>query len=120
MSRSTPEWIGATDDTPIPRRVRARLFLLANGNCANCRRKLRPGDAWQADHETALVNGGENRESNLQVLCEWCHKPKTVFDIAEKSRVYRKRAKHLGIKPRGRTIPGRRFDGTPIPSRWRA
>lgn len=119
MTRSTEEWIGATDDTAIPRRVRVRLFLLADGHCANCSRKLHAGDEWQADHTIALVNGGANRESNLQVLCGWCHKPKTVFDVGEKARTYRKRAKHIGAKRATRTIPGRRFDGTPIPSRMR-
>jgi 5-methylcytosine-specific restriction endonuclease McrA len=119
MSREIPEWIGATDDTAIPRRVRVRLFLLADGHCANCSRKLHAGDEWQADHKIALINGGANRESNLQVLCEWCHKPKTVFDVAQKAATYRKRSKHLGVKRAGRTIAGRRFNGDPIPSRMR-
>jgi hypothetical protein len=35
----------------------------------------------------------------------------------EKSMVYRKRKKHLGLRGRRRTIAGRKFDGTPIPSR---
>lgn len=120
MSRDVPEWIGKDDNEAIPRRVRLRVFILADGQCANCSRKLHAGDKWQIDHRVALVNGGGNRESNLQVLCEWCHKPKTVFDVGEKSKTFRKRAAHLGIKRAGMTIPGRRFDGTPIPSRRRA
>jgi hypothetical protein len=35
-----------------------------------------------------------------------------------KAKVARVRARHLGIKHRRRTIPGRKFDGTPIPARW--
>jgi 5-methylcytosine-specific restriction protein A len=51
------------------------------------------------DHITALCNGGRNAESNLQVLCSPCHGQKTGADIAEKSRVARKRAKFLGVAP---------------------
>lgn len=119
MSRELPEWIGKTDNTMIPRRVRLRVFIVADGRCENCRRRLHAGDKWQVDHRVALVNGGGNRETNLQVLCESCHKPKTVFDVAQKSKTYHKRAKHLGIRQARRTIPGRKFDGTPIPARWR-
>lgn len=98
MSRSVEEWIGKDDDEPVPRRVRVRVFTLADGQCAICRRKLRPGDKWTCDHALALINGGQNRESNLQVLCEWCDKPKTVFDVQTKSKTARRRANHLGIK----------------------
>ncbi len=104
MSRDLPEWIGKDDNEGVPRRVRLRVFILADGRCGCCARRLRAGDAWQIDHRVALINGGGNRESNLQVLCDWCHKPKTVFDIAEKSRTARKRAAHLGIK-RGSSRP---------------
>ena len=100
MSRTVEEWIGKDDNEAIPRRVRVRVFLASDGQCKACRRPLRPGDAWECDHKIAIINGGPNRESNLQVLCEWCHKPKTVFDVAEKSKTYKRRARHLGIKKR--------------------
>lgn len=109
--RATEEWIGKSDDTAVPRRVRFRVFILADGQCANCTRKLRAGDEWQLDHRVALCNGGGNRETNLQILCEGCHKPKTVFDVAEKSRTYHKRAAHLGIKRKGHPMPGSRASG---------
>lgn len=102
MSRAVPEWIGATPDTAIPPRVRVRVFDRAGKACQMCSRPIRGGDGWQADHIVALKNGGENREANLQCLCEWCHKAKTAGDVAEKSRVYRKRAKDLGIRPKSR------------------
>lgn len=47
-----------------------------------------------------LVDGGENRERNMQALCPFCHKPKTASDVAEKAKVVRIRAKHLGLKDR--------------------
>lgn len=98
-ARSTEEWIGATPDTAIPPRVRLRVFERAGGRCEECTRKLGPGDAWQADHIVALVNGGENRERNLRCLCSWCHRTKTNDDVAEKAKVAAVRKRHLGIRP---------------------
>jgi 5-methylcytosine-specific restriction protein A len=65
MSRSVPEWIGKTDDTPPPPRVRLRVFEAHNGKCHLTGRKIGPADQWDVDHVLALANGGENRESNL-------------------------------------------------------
>lgn len=98
MTRSVPEWIADHDDQSIPPRVRVRLFEAAAGRCAACSRKIGPADTWQADHIIALVNGGEHRETNLQVLCDWCHKVKTREDVAIKAKGAKVRARHLGIK----------------------
>lgn len=119
MSREVEEWIGATDDTKAPPRVHLRIFLKADGRCSCCNRRIGPTEQWQLDHIVALINGGENRESNLQPLLTEHHLAKTRKDVAEKALTYRKRVKHLGIRRAGRTIPGRKFDGTPIPSRAR-
>lgn len=98
MTRAVEEWIGKTDDTPIPARVRLRVFERCKGLCGSCQRKLYPGDRWDCDHRVALINGGQNREGNLRLLCAWCHKSKTRQDVAIKSKTYRVRSKHLGIK----------------------
>ena len=103
MARSVPEWIGKTPDTAIPARVRNRVYNSAKGDgldpmCAICTRTLMPWDSFRYDHIIALVNGGENRESNIQLLCTTCHTAKTATDVAEKATVARKRKKHLGIK----------------------
>lgn len=113
MSRSVEEWIGATPATRIPPRVRLRVFYRDSGICqCGCGRLIHAGERWQTDHTIALVNGGENRESNLRTLLIKHHAVKTKADIAEKSTTYRKRAKHLGIK-KPRTIRSwRRFDGS--------
>jgi 5-methylcytosine-specific restriction protein A len=84
MPRATKEWIGKTDDTPIPPRVKQRVVARANQCCANCR--LRVGFGGEVDHTVALINGGENRENNLRFLCANCHKTKTKVDVAIKSR----------------------------------
>lgn len=111
MTRAIPEWIAKHDDEAIPPRVKVRLFDAAGGQCQECGRMLRGADRPEYDHVVALINGGEHRESNLRVLCLWCHKGKTRADVAEKSRVYRKRKSNVVRKPR--SITGwRRFDGS--------
>lgn len=113
MSRSTPEWIGKTDDTPVPPRVRLRVFDRDGGRCqCGCWCKIYPGDKWETDHTKAIKNGGENRESNLRTLLFAHHKQKTKADLAEKSKVYRMKVKDLGIrKTSGRPMPGTKRSG---------
>ncbi len=109
-SRSLPEWIGKTPETSTPPRVKARIREKQDGKCACCGVKLgMAGEGIEFDHITALINGGENRESNIQALRSRCHKVKTRKDVAEKSRVNRKQNKHFGFKPESRTpLPGGR------------
>lgn len=123
MTREVPEWCGKDDNTAIPDRVRVRVFLKFEGKCHKCGRKINAGagESWICDHVQAIINGGANRESNLKPLCEWCDdNVKTPADVAEKSKTYEVRKRHLGIKPKsGRPIMGskrsgwkRKFDGT--------
>jgi len=116
MNRQVPEWIGKTDDEAIPARVKLRIFDLYNGNCAICTLKVL---CAAYDHAVALVNEGQNRESNLQLLCVPCHKVKNKIDVAEKSQMYHKRLGAIGIRKKRRTIPGRKFNGQPIPPKWK-
>ena len=112
MPRTVPEWIGKTDDTPVPPRVRLRVFDKDDGKCCECGREIRPGDRSETDHITALCNGGENRESNLQTLCGWCHDEKTGADVALKAQVQRTRKKHLGVERKRSGFRGhRKFNG---------
>lgn len=111
MSRSVKEWIGMTDDTPVPPRVRLRVFESFGGTCQECKLKI-SGKRWICDHDLALILGGENRESNLRPIHEACDKSKTAKDVAIKSKNYRVRAKAAGIKlKRSRLIPGSRGSG---------
>jgi 5-methylcytosine-specific restriction protein A len=112
MTRTVEEWIATHDDQAIPARVKIRVFDRSGGVCPQCTLpivgKLRPA----YDHIQALINGGQHREANLQLLCVPCHAVKTKADVAEKSVTARIRAKHLGIK-KPRTIRAwRKFDGT--------
>lgn len=112
MTRSVPEWVGKTDDAPIPPRVRVRVFEVHGGICYRSGRRIRPGDAWECDHIVAIINGGSNRESNLAPILLDPHKSKSREDVAEKSRVARKRKAHLGLKKPRKITRWRRFDGS--------
>lgn len=95
MPRSVPEWVGKSDDTPAPPRVRLRVWDRCQGKCHRCVRKIPVGDAWILEHLIALINGGKNRESNLCLTCSWCKPIKDAEDVAEKSKTYAVRAKHV-------------------------
>lgn len=99
MSRALPEWIGKTDDSKVPDRVRIRIFDREGGRCWISGRKIMPGDAWDLDHKVALINGGEHRESNLFPALRDKHRAKTAEDVAEKAETYRVRSKH--VLPKG-------------------
>src|SRR5262245_45572141 len=102
MPRSVAEWIGKTDDAPVPPRVRLRVFERENGKCHACRRKIRPGEKWTCEHVIALENHGPNRESNLALTCSNCLPNKNAADAAEKSKTYAVRSKHTGAVNKGR------------------
>jgi len=122
MPRKTPEWQGASPDTAVPPRVRLRVFEKAYGRCQFCTGVVGVAAMqWQVDHIVPIIAGGDNREDNLQILCDGCHKGKTGKDVADKARVARTRQKHLGIKPRSKGTPmagtkasgwRKRMDGT--------
>ena len=112
MSRSVPEWIGKTDDTPAPPRVRLRVFERAGGCCHSCGRKINAGEGWTLEHLQALINGGQNRERNLGVTCDWCLPEKNAEDVAVKKKNASVRKKHVGAeKKTSRPLPGSRDSG---------
>lgn len=101
------------------KRVRLDAWTRCNGRCEICGARLHPG-RHRYDHRTPDTFGGEPTLSNCQVICDSCDNEKTyVNDIPAIAKNNRVRNKHLGIKRRKRTISGRRFDGTPIPSKWK-
>jgi 5-methylcytosine-specific restriction enzyme A len=101
MTRSLPEWIGKSADSAVPPRVRVRIFDRYEGRCqCGCNRKIMAGEAWDCEDTIAIINGGQRRESNMKPWLHEHHPEKTKADVAEKSRVYRKRAKHIGVELR--------------------
>ena len=111
--RAVPEWIGKTPETRVPDRVKLRIVLRQDGKCALSETKFRPGDKIEYDHDVALINGGENRESNLQAVLSARHKEKTKADVKQKAKDSRIRQNHLGIKTKKTTMAGSKA------SKWR-
>ena len=87
--RTVPEWIGETPETAVPLRVKLRVFDAHGGRCHWSGKKIAAGDRWDVDHIRALINGGENRESNLAPILREKHKEKTARDVDEKAKVAR-------------------------------
>ena len=112
MARTRPEWIGKTDDDPVPPRVRVRVLMRFACICQICTTKIAV-KKWVCDHRRAIINGGENRESNLWPIHVACDRTvKTPSDVAEKSENARVAMKHHGIrKAKGRPMPGTRASG---------
>jgi len=113
MSRSVAEWIGLTPDTPVPDRVKDRVAERAGRCCKRCGLEVKGKLRAAFDHAIPLILGGENRESNLQFLCEPCHAAKTKLDVKLKAKVARVRKKHLGIKTSRAKIQSRGFAKAP-------
>lgn len=102
--RKVEEWVGQTDDTRAPPRVRARIFDRDN-RCHLCGCEIQIGQKWDLDHVVALINGGENREANLKPSHRKCHVEKTARDVAEKAKVAAIRQKHIGAVAPKQKIP---------------
>jgi len=102
MSRTVSEWIGKSDDHRAPGSVRDRIMDREGNRCHLCGCEI-DGKKWDLDHVIALINGGENRESNLKPAHRKCHIAKTAQDVAEKAKIAAVRKKHLGItRPTGK------------------
>lgn len=109
MVRSVSEWIGKTDDHRAPPKVRDRI-ISRHPCCHLCGQPIQTGQRWDLDHVIALINGGENRESNLRPAHTKCHKDKTARDVAEKAKVAAIRMRHNGsVRPAGK------LKGAPFP-----
>ena len=115
MARALPEWIGKTDSTKAPPRVRLRCWETSHGKCHICGQKILVGQKWELDHVIALINGGENCEGNLAPAHAKCHKVKTRADVAQKAKVYRTRSNHIGaVEKRPWSHLKKRMDGTVV------
>ena len=98
MARSVSEWIGKTDDSKAPPRVRQRAFDRDGGKCHLCSIVIKPIEGFELDHVVALINGGENRETNLAPAHKHCHLAKTRLDVAKKVKVAAIRQRFTGAK----------------------
>lgn len=103
--RAVDEWIGKTPETPCPDHVVLRILLRQKRKCAITGVRIRPGDKAHADHKKRLKDGGENRESNIQIVRVSPHQEKTAEENTAGARVASLQKKSLGI---GQTISQRR------------
>lgn len=117
MPRTISEWIGRTDDTPAPPRVRVRVYERYKGICQLSMRQIQAGEKWELNHSIALIEGGENRESNLEPVLVDPHKKETKRQMAVKKKVSDIKKKHLGITQPKQTIPSKPFPKTRKKSR---
>jgi 5-methylcytosine-specific restriction protein A len=103
MPRALPEWIGKTADTRVPPRVKQRVFERDGKLCHLCGCAIKSGETWDADHKVALINGGENRETNLAPAHKHCHLIKSARDSAEKAKIAKKKMLDSGaLRPAGK------------------
>lgn len=64
--------------------MRLRVWTKAMAFCAGCGRTC-DYDSWHMDHVIPLWKGGDDLESNMQVLCLPCHADKTAKEAAERA-----------------------------------
>jgi len=101
--RKTPEWQGRTPDSKPPKAVIDRLFLRQMGRCAITGRKFMPGDVKHVDHIVPLKDGGQNRETNMQLVAEKAHREKTAAENSARAKEQRMRMKNNGTWPKSKT-----------------
>jgi 5-methylcytosine-specific restriction endonuclease McrA len=87
---------------------RAAIFQARGGRCYLCSRNLTPRDDWDIEHVIALENGGTDDDTNLEVCCDWCHRPKTAEDHATAGHGRRMATKHVVPKRFRQSRWGRR------------
>lgn len=61
---------------------RAKIFARDNGLCQTCKRNGLVTVATQVDHIKPLHLGGTDDDSNLESICDYCHKAKTKEEQA--------------------------------------
>ena len=99
-------------------KTKRAAFHRANGHCEQCGIDLHC-KPMHFDHALAADLGGEPTLENCRLTCIPCHQKKTgEHDMPLIAKGRRLRDRNMGIRKPRRTIPGRKFDGTPKPARW--
>lgn len=94
-ARAVPEWIGKRPESMPGQIVLLRLYAKQNGLCAcGCGRVMNfERDVIDCDHKVALIDDGENRESNLQLMLQEHHRGKTRDENIARGEERRHKAK---------------------------
>lgn len=103
--RTVEFWVGKTDDSKIPDRVKLRIWLRCEGRCHLTGLKIGRGDAYDFDHIIALCNGGRHSEDNLAPALRAKHREKTAADVAERAKTDRIRKRDIGLTKPSRPMP---------------
>ena len=99
--------------------MRTRIFDRDGGKCCLCGTNIDvPKQKWILEHIKPLWLGGADDEGNMAPAHFHCAIEKTKEEAPVKAKSDRIRARHIGARKRRRTIPGRKFDGTPVPAKW--
>lgn len=72
---STWQW-RAMQRAGITKQLRWKILKRDNYRCYLCQGRIAYQTAWDLDHKLALVNGGDNRESNLGATHAGCNRRK--------------------------------------------
>ena len=111
--RKVAEWIGRTPDTwPPPADVQERVCRRYDDMCQGiCHQRLGGKLRAVMDHITPVRDwiGAPphgNRESNLQPICNLCHKIKTGLEKTARATTVRLRKANLGISSSRNPVPG--------------
>ena len=67
-------------------KTRARILQRDGYLCQPCLTAGRPTPATEVDHITPKAKGGTDEDSNLQSICDDCHKAKTAADEGRTAR----------------------------------
>ena len=117
--RTVTEWVGRNDDADPPTSCKLRIIDKQEGRCKTCGVSFDVKAKAQFDHITPLWLSGENREANLQALCQPCHGKKTATEATVRGKVNRLRSAKVEPKKKGRPMMGskasgwkRKMDGT--------
>lgn len=99
MSRAVPEWVGRRPESMPTVAVQLRVLDRQGGVCScpdNCGIVINfDRDEVDCDHIVPLQDGGENRESNLQILLRRHHLKKTTAENVARGVARRHKAKSL-------------------------
>lgn len=107
------EWRGKTSDTKVPPRVQLRVLLRQSRLCAITGVRIDGIKIKaQCDHKIRLEAGGENIESNLQMIAVEPHKVKTSDEEKVEKWVSSRQKTSLGIEKKSKwkkVWPKRKF-----------
>ncbi len=77
------------------RKTKRTIIDRADGHCEGCEAVLKTGEG-ECDHKIPCALGGDNSAENGQLLCNVCHKIKTVEDVKQTRKADRSRDKKSG------------------------